>query len=57
MSIEADRRSELERRLRLIMKFVPATWVTLRYQSVASIISVQPLIVATAPAELLKSAE
>jgi hypothetical protein len=49
--IEAERRAELERRLRLVAKFVPTTWISLRYTSIASIICVQPFIVVTAPQE------
>jgi hypothetical protein len=49
--IEAERRAELERRLRLVAKFVPTKWISLRYTSVASIICGQPLIVVTVPQE------
>jgi hypothetical protein len=49
--IEAERRAELERRLRLVALFVPTTWISLRYTSIASIICVQPFIVVTAPQE------
>lgn len=46
---DAERMAELERRIRLLCKFVPASWLTLDFRDITAVVDQPTIIVKARP--------